>query len=650
MLSKLSFAALLLFFFLFDLSSIDAQSWLWGKRGGGIGEPQNAAEEVNRIATDKAGNIYVLADVYDPYINIGNHSLAGYGSTDIAISSWSCDGSFRWSKIIGTSSTDRGLGMAVDTLGGVYVTGYLVTMSDSVHISTDTSFYTANTYKNLFVVKYDTGGNYQWFRMPESDTVTMFGQNYTNAVDIDVDGSGNVTLLTRLAPGAYVGGSFIVNDRGFYLMRYSKTGTFQGATDLHLGYKGYPYLLNKMQMSCDHRNGRIYIAGTIDPLFINDTLIVGNTIIDKTMYIMCFDAQGNSLWVKQSATSNNVSGFRGHPAIDATGCIYLAGTSYAGQIFNGATFTNSFGLYSLPFVIKLDTNGNNIWLKSAETNGGTYGSDIALTSNGEVALLGAYPGRVSWAGYGKVLNHVMNTGYDIFLARFNAQTGVVTGMDSIASSFGANEFADGMAVDARSNIYVGGFFVADMYINTDTIQKIGGYADWFVAKYGFNNCNCTVPVASFGYSLAGKTAQFSYGGSSQVDSVRWTFGDSSTSTQQNPSHTYAAVGTYTACLTVYNNCGHTDTCRVIQIASSVNNVNPLANVLVYPNPVQNHLTIETPTSYHATILTIDGRVLLQQELMTPRTQINTGTLSPGIYLLQLTDNNGQRALMKFIKE
>lgn len=45
----------------------------------------------------------------------------------------------------------------------------------------------------------------------------------------------------------------------------------------------------------------------------------------------------------------------------------------------------------------------------------------------------------------------------------------------------------------------------------------------------------------------------------------WDFGDGNTSTQQNPTHTYAAAGTYTVCLTVTTACGMATTCDPLNV-------------------------------------------------------------------------------------
>jgi PKD repeat protein len=68
------------------------------------------------------------------------------------------------------------------------------------------------------------------------------------------------------------------------------------------------------------------------------------------------------------------------------------------------------------------------------------------------------------------------------------------------------------------------------------------------------------PVASFTTSAAGLTINFT-DTSKDVDGTivawSWSFGDGGTSTAQNPSHTYAAEGTYSVTLTVRDNRGST---------------------------------------------------------------------------------------------
>jgi PKD repeat protein len=70
-----------------------------------------------------------------------------------------------------------------------------------------------------------------------------------------------------------------------------------------------------------------------------------------------------------------------------------------------------------------------------------------------------------------------------------------------------------------------------------------------------------VPTANFTFTIMGLTAIFtdtSMDSDGTIASWAWSFGDGSSSTAQNPSHTYAADGTYIVWLTVTDNDGATD--------------------------------------------------------------------------------------------
>lgn len=82
------------------------------------------------------------------------------------------------------------------------------------------------------------------------------------------------------------------------------------------------------------------------------------------------------------------------------------------------------------------------------------------------------------------------------------------------------------------------------------------------------NNYANTPTAAFTSSIAGQSVTFTNNTTGLATSYSWNFGDSQTSTQQSPSHMYAAPGTYTVCLTATSPCGSNQTCSTINICNS----------------------------------------------------------------------------------
>ncbi|HEY4798607.1 MAG TPA: PKD domain-containing protein, partial [Bacteroidia bacterium] len=65
----------------------------------------------------------------------------------------------------------------------------------------------------------------------------------------------------------------------------------------------------------------------------------------------------------------------------------------------------------------------------------------------------------------------------------------------------------------------------------------------------------TIPTASFTFNASSLNVNFTDSSSNSPSAWSWDFGDGTTSTVQNPSHTYTSSGTYTVCYTSTNACG-----------------------------------------------------------------------------------------------
>lgn len=105
-----------------------------------------------------------------------------------------------------------------------------------------------------------------------------------------------------------------------------------------------------------------------------------------------------------------------------------------------------------------------------------------------------------------------------------------------------------------------------LWYTTEYIPANGSF-NWNtrIANFKFSTCGAGTnapPTSSFSFNCTGLNCTFTDGSSDSngtIASWNWNFGDSSTSTVQNPSHTFAAGGTYSVSLQVTDNGGANST-------------------------------------------------------------------------------------------
>jgi hypothetical protein len=177
---------------------------LWATSIGG-----SSSDSGNEIAVDTSGNVYAtgiyssspltinsFSSVTGATINLSSYgTLANSGSTDFFVVKYNTNGLVQWATSIGGSSNnDFGNGIATDTSGNVYVTGYYGSSLTINSFSSVTggvinllSYGTlANSGLNdVVIVKYNTNGLVQW-------ATSIAGSSTDNGNGIAVDTSGNV--------------------------------------------------------------------------------------------------------------------------------------------------------------------------------------------------------------------------------------------------------------------------------------------------------------------------------------------------------------------------------------------------------------------------------------------------------------------------
>lgn len=498
-------------------SSFAQPTWQWGHAGGSATfgtSGYGPSEDIDDITTDRAGNVYIIGTVFNNVINIAGDVYPNVGIDPLSqafIASFRCDGSLRWTKML-YGCRGKARAIKTDTLGGVYVTGWVgieagngaCQVRNPTTVDTTIPDWPNPINRNWFLMKFDTAGAYKWVRFPEGDTMTYWGGN-SGADDMDVDDDGNCYILADMRPGAFADGAFVANHTGgwgadgnsqLYMMKYDRNGNFVSGYRLPFSFTGQG--APDKRFVRDKRRHRNIISG-IDGYTAGDSLWIDNQKV-YTMYVAAFDDSGNLLWLSQqdSAGQNGLIGTCVDRAtLDKQGNIYLGGWAQNGYSFNGTVVHQSVGGGG-GIVIKLDTAGHNLWIQHSE-NSGTVSVTQAVPSGDTVAAFGLYATTLMIWG-NDTLTRPWNCGYRSYLALLNANTGAVIGVDSLETMCGANidpssggNMIDGgtaaIAADRFGNFYMGGEFDYQLWLPGDTVNYLGGDDSWYLCKYGSPNCS-----------------------------------------------------------------------------------------------------------------------------------------------------------------
>jgi hypothetical protein len=306
---------------------------LWAKQGAG-----SAYEEGQCLATDPAGNIYVMGR-FQGTTTFGDTTLTAEGVWDVFLVKYSPSGDVVWAKREGGNGDDAGYGISTDLAGNIYATGSFY--SDSIRFGNTTlknSGHMGST--DFFVVKYYASGEVSWARNAdcyESDA----GYGVTS------DTRGNVYVVGQFNYSAMRFGDqylSIGTGNNVFIVKYDSSGTALWAR----GTGGDQFQNLAREVRTDAADG-VYIAGW----FRSPTISFGATTLQSAgysdLFVAKYNASGDALWAKSAggASADEIDGM----TIDSGGNLYLTGI-YGSQIgFEEDTLVYS-GVYDI-FVAKL---------------------------------------------------------------------------------------------------------------------------------------------------------------------------------------------------------------------------------------------------------------------------------------------------------
>ena len=384
--------------------------------------------------------------IEDPidYTTDGYTSGPQGGGSDDGGNTGSSNDFVEWTRQLGTSSRDEAWDMTSDSSGNVYVTGFTEgALEGSNAGSTD-----------LFVVKYDSGGNKQW-------TQQLGTSSDDFAYSIAADSSGNV-YVTGKTHGA-LDNNTSAGGEDLFVVKFNSAGVKQWIQQLGTSSND-----NAEGITIDS-SGNIYVTGATSGAFDNNTNAGG-----WDLFVVKYNSSGVKQWTQQLGTSENdlAHGI----ATDSSGNIYLTGHTENGS-FDGFSNVGGFDL----FVVKYDSAGDWKWTRQVGTASEDVGDSIIADSNGDIYVAGSVGDSLD----GNV--HYGST--DLILMKYDSDGNKVWTKQLGSSSF---DHAYGLTMDDNGNIYITGYTGGNIDGNTEFCNgamALPGSEDWlacvdtFVVKY-----------------------------------------------------------------------------------------------------------------------------------------------------------------------
>lgn len=178
---------------------------LWAKKAGSYGGYFDEVSS-NAISMNKAGEIFITGYFRYDSISFDGWNLYDFNtSRDFFIAKYDTTGNILWAQSSGDFLDDEGRGIIVDAQGDFLVTGYYSSGTISFDGNTLTN---PNFDSEIFVVKFDSNGNYMWATQAGGTTGDIGNS-------IATQGTNNVYVTGQYYSSTAAFGSFNITNSGF---------------------------------------------------------------------------------------------------------------------------------------------------------------------------------------------------------------------------------------------------------------------------------------------------------------------------------------------------------------------------------------------------------------------------------------------------
>ncbi len=449
-------------------ASINAQSFQWARKLGGIRQ-----ENATSIVIDNSGNVYstgyfIGPSDFDPGIGTFNlKSVGPYDLNDVFVSKINAAGEFIWAKSMGGISTDDGNALAVDLLGNVYVAGSFFLTADFDPGSDTFNLKTLGVY-DAFICKLDAAGNFVWAK-------SMGGtQGKTEILSMVIDKSGNIYTTgyfegtVDFDPNAGVYSMTSDFDIGTFICKLNASGDFVWAKGV-----GLNAFSQGRSIALDD-SGSIYTTGHFGSV-LYDTIDFDpgpGTFNLKSkgnddIFILKLNTLGDLVWAKSVGGSSNERA--NSIVVDDKENVY-----YTGSFSDKVDFDPGLDTFNITctgnvdiFISKLNSNGDFVWGKSFAGTRPSIGAgnSVTIDRSGNLYTTGNFRDIIDFDPGPDTCNSATPGG--IFISKLDS-SGNFVWAKNMGETYAITS-GNSIAMDEFENIYTAGCF----YGNFDFDPGVG---------------------------------------------------------------------------------------------------------------------------------------------------------------------------------
>ena len=532
---------------------------------------------------------------------------------------------YKFAKRVGGTQFENAMGIALDSMGNIIVSGYFSGTADFDPGTTNYTL-TSNGGNDIFLAKYDSAGNFVW-----AIHVGGAGEEF-NYTDPAVDEYGNIYLCgvfnsnTDFNPK---GNAVIATNRGQqdgFVAKYDSTGLLQWV-------RGVGGALNDDVYRIDYKNYLVLFAGSFaDSSYVDDGLTITPLYGSGSADVVFgkFNPNGNLFWLNTLKGNGEDHSYNITAGIN--GKTYLTGTFEDTLIFDsgGVNPDTLFADGLTAFTASFSNFGNYYCSFPIET---AYPFGLKVDHNGDILTCGQFSNFADFDPDADTMTLIAQGSFDGYFAKYTNGGNYV-----FAKRIGGNgsDICYTIAELSNSSILVSGYFFNTADFDPDvTVASLNsnGFADIYLAHYDslgnyLSAFGCGSPAFEFCRNMTCNSIDevFLCGGFEQVVDF-------------NPApaiNTLVSAGSRDGYFVKY-----------AFPTTSVHNMSS-ADLLIYPNPFVNQINISDNFKQTQLILTDVLGNIIYKAIISAQTKINTELLSPGIYFLTIAsgENVSTRKLLK----